>query len=150
MQVEKNVWRITFPLTEIVSPPLFSHITDTYSQFVFLRPFEQNLRWLLHAALSTTEYPDRLSKCYPNSPIFSFFQSLIFFFYHWIPLLYQRDVKTDLSQSLSCLYSRSAESSNSTPAKIKQGSHRIPREQEMAVIWFICKLMIQFHMHTDT
>lgn len=77
------------------------------------------------AVLSTTENPEfkiayQIAIQIPQTT-FSFLSVFHFciFFYHRILLLYKRDMKIELSQSLSHLYSRTADGSNSAPAKIK-------------------------------
>lgn len=87
----------------------------------------------LCAVLPITENPE-FKIAYPSvnqipQSIFSFLSESylsFYFLYHKIPLLYQRDVKIQLLQSLSCLYSRTANGSNSAPAKVIEGKLQYP------------------------
>lgn len=77
----------------------------------------QNLKLLIQVL---TKFPNQ------SSPFSQNHTFLFIFLDHKIPLLYQRDVKIQLLQSLSCLYSRTADGSNSAPAKVIEGKLQYP------------------------
>lgn len=125
----------------------------THTVCFHLRPFEQKpqLRWLFQLSrqfylllkIQNLRLLIKLLSEFPKQPsLFSQSLSSFYFFYHRIVLLYKRDMKIELSQSLSHLYSRTADGSNSAPAKIKgklQYPHNSTWAENGSFVCLICK-----------